>query len=118
MSYRAAASKLRKNFIIMTNTFEKNNLRVLNVGCKPYDDDDADLNIYIELEALQGEKIPYDLELKINLYDAEGNIYMMEQRFVDKEEFDGYDTVEITVCDDSHVLEIAESGRLYVARKC
>ena len=116
MAYKAAASRLRKNIQIMTNTFEKNNLHVLNVGCKPYDDDDADLQVYVELESMDGESIPSNLYVKINLYDDEGNLYMIEDSLITASKFDGYDTIEINCYDSSHVLEIAKSGRLYVVK--
>ena len=117
MDYKAAASRLRKNITIMKSTFDNNNLRVVNIGCKPYDDDDADLLFYVELESANGESIPCRLSLKINLYDSEGNLYMLEEDYLSPEQFNGYDTREIVFCDSSHVLEIARSGKIFVSRQ-
>lgn len=116
MNFRTAASKLRGSITVMTSTFELNNLQVLNIGCKPYKDDDGDLVVYVELSSIDGGTIPCDLSLKINLYDSEGNIYMINDYYISAESFTGYDTIEMDCFDSSHTLEIAVSGRLYVSR--
>lgn len=100
----------------MTSTFENNNLQVLNIACKPYGDDDPDLQIFVELASVNGNEIPGDLNIKINLYDGDGELYLTKSQYLAAESFGGYDTVEISCYDDSHTLDIARKGRLYVTR--
>lgn len=116
MNYRNLAKKLQKNIQIVTSTFESNNLQVLNMACKPYGDDDADLYVYVELASINGSAVPSTLQVKINLYTADDELYMTEYSYVLEHKFTGYDTITICCSDDSHVLEIATKGRLYVTR--
>ena len=116
MSYTREAARLRENIQVITSTFESNNLRVLNIGCKPYNDDDADVSVYVEISTISGPSIPCDLEIKINLYDSNGILYMTKSEYLPEDEFNGYDTVEIECYDSSHTLERAVSGRLFVTR--
>ena len=94
----------------------KKNLEVLNIGCKPYGDEDADLSIYVELASIEGSSIPYDLALKINLYTDNDELYMAKHFCLIEDIFDGYDTVTIACCDCKHTLERAKKGRLFVVR--
>ena len=116
MSYANQAARLRSNIQIITNTFDSNNLKVLNIGCKPYSDDDADLYVYVEITTKNGSSIPCDLELKINLYDANGVLYMTNSEYIPEDEFGGYDTIEIQCFDSGHTLQKAVSGRLFVTK--
>ena len=114
MSYANAAKELKKNIQIMSSTFERNNLQVLNVACKPYGNNDADLRLFVEIASIEGDTIPADLNLKVNLYDADGDLYLLESSYLDSDSFQGYDTIEISCYDSGHTLDIARTGRLYV----
>ncbi len=116
MSYTREAARLRENIQVITSTFESNNLRVLNVGCKPYSDDDADALVFVELTTINGSSIPCDLEVKVNLYDSNGVLYMSNSEYLPEDEFSGYDTLQIQCYDSSHTLERAVSGRLFVTK--
>lgn len=116
MSYINLAKELRNNIMIMTSTFENNNLQVLNIGCRPYADDDADLILYVELASITGTTIPSNLYVKVNLYDSDENIYMTCSENINIKSFCGYDTIEINCYDSSHTLITAKSGKLYVVR--
>ncbi len=112
MTYEDVARELRKNIQILSNTFERANLQVLNIGCKPYSDTDPDAIFYVELSSLSGLNIPSTVEVKINLYNSDGEIICMSSEYLYGEEFSGYDTLSITF-PNTNALDIAVSGRLY-----
>ena len=116
MDYRSAANRLRRNIQIMENTFANNNLQVLNIGCKPCDDEDGDVFVYVELSTIKGTRIPGNIKLKVNLYDIEGNLYLSSDTWIIAEEFCEYDTYSILCEDSTHALEYAVSGRLFASR--
>ena len=116
MSYADVAKNLKKNIQIITSTFEQYNLQILSVACKPCSEHDPDLQVFIELASIKGASIPDNLEVKINLYDAEGDLYLSSSCIVLADKFNGYDTIELVCADDSRALDIAEKGRLYVTR--
>lgn len=108
--------ELLKNIQIMTSTFETNNLQVLNVGCKPYGEKDADLIVFVELASLKGSKIPTDVIVKINLYDSDGGLFLNCQERLYKVDFSGYDTITINCYDNGQTLIKAEKGRLFAVK--
>lgn len=116
MSYREMAKELKKHIEVMTNTFEANNLKLEGMSCRACAEDDGDLSVYVELASIQGSSIPADVRVKINLYDADGEIYMTGEESLYEEDFAGYDTLELQCFDDCQTLDIAKSGKLYVVR--
>lgn len=116
IDYIPLAKELKKHIEIMESTFAANNLQVINVGCKPASDDDGDLEVYVELASINGSAIPCTLDIKINLYDESGDLYMTEDTTLFLNRFNGYDTVKIYCQDDSHTLEKAVKGRLFVVK--
>ena len=114
MKYRIAARNLNKRLQILESTFESNNLEVLATACKPYNDSNGDLLVYVELVSISGKRIKKDLSLKINLYDINGDLYMSDYQDIFASEFTGYDTITIECQDSHHVLDTAYKGKLYV----
>lgn len=110
------AKELKKNIQIMTNTFESNNLQVLNIGCKPYSDNDSDFDLYVELAAISGSDLKYSCKAKINLYDEDNELYMTKEEDIYKDDFSGYDTITISCYDNRKTLKIATKGRLYLTK--
>lgn len=118
MSYADNAKQLKKNIQIMTKTFEKNNLQVLNIACKPYGENDGDLALYVELSTIEGDSIEEDVELKLNLYDSEGALYTNGclSETIYEDEFCDYDTIIMHCYDEGHILDNAKKGRLFASR--
>lgn len=117
MNYESLAKELKKNIQVMETTFAANNLQVLNVGCKPCGDNDADLDVYVEIASISGSSLENDVDIKINLYDEDGELYMTDDTYVDSDTFAGYDTLTIQCYDSRHTLEQASKGRLYATRR-
>ena len=116
LKYIIASKNLNKRLQILEFTFEENNLKVIATGCKPFNDYNGDLYVYVELSTISGKKLKNDLRLKINLYDVEGNLYMSAFEDVFADEFAGYDTITIECKDSQHVLDRAFKGKLYVIK--
>lgn len=115
IDYTPLAKELKKHIEIMESTFAANNLQVINIGCQ--DVFDGDLLVYVELATISETVLPNDISIKINLYDENGDIYMVGSHYVDKESFSGYDTITINCFDKSRVLEKAVKGRLFATRR-
>lgn len=115
--YENLAKELKKNIEVMTNTFEANNLQLLHLTVKPYSEEDADCSILVEVATISGTDIPRNgLNIKINLYDDNDELYLTEAYYINDESFSGYDTYEINCYDDSKTLKKAVKGRLYITR--
>ena len=52
MTYTEIAKQLKRNIQIMDNTFSANNLKVLDIACKPCENDDADIDLYVEVASI------------------------------------------------------------------
>ncbi len=117
IDYTPLAKELKKHIEIIESTFAANNLQVISLGCKPYEENDADLRVNIEIATISGSEIPSDLQIKINLYDEDDDLYMTNYIVMNKDKFSGYDTITINCYDNSHVLEKAVKGRLFVTRR-
>jgi hypothetical protein len=115
MVYEDLAKELKKNIQIMTNTFEGNNLQVLNVSCRPTSSTSAHLDVYVELASIKGSKISTNVDIKINLYDSDGELLYCESQALFSCDFRGYDTLKI-LCYDDNTLNNATKGRLYAVR--
>ena len=114
--YEDLAKELKKNIEILHNMFEVNNLQILNLSVRPEGEDDADCNILLEIASIEGNSIPCDLLIKINLYDEDDEIYMTNSEFVLKDKFSGYDTFSIYCFDNSNTLLKAVKGRLFITK--
>ena len=114
--YEKLAKNLKKNIEILENTFEVNNLQVLNVSVQACGEDDADCEIYVELVTIKGSKIPESLNVKINLYDKEDDSLMVPTVSIYENEFRGYDTIQFNCYRDNSTLKKVKKGRLYVVK--
>ena len=114
--YLDLAKELKRNTRIMEGTFSKFNLKVLQISYHPYSDDDADCELIVEIESINGESMDDDAVIKINLYDKDGEILMTEDYYIDGEEFAGYDTYKISLYNNSRTLLEAKSARLYMSQ--
>lgn len=115
IDYIPLAKKLKKHIEIMESTFAANNLQVINIGCKPASNIGGDLEVYVEIASVTGSNLPFSLYIKINLYDDNDDLFMTKESFIRDDRFNGYETITI-YCNDSHVLDKAVKGRLFVTR--
>ena len=109
--------ELKKNTEILENTFERFNLKVLSVAYSGNTRDEG-LRIWIELTTIDGAKIKVPrnsyasrADIKFNFYEN-NSLLCSTSVSVDKDEFCGYDTVEIRL-DYSNILSRASSVRVF-----
>ena len=116
--YSDLAKELKKNIEVMTGMFEANNLQVLKFSVRPRineDDGNVTCKVLIELTAIEETGIPNSVDIKINLYDEDDELYLTSSAYVSNHSFNGYDTVSI-LCLDENVLMNAVKGRLYATK--
>jgi len=111
--YEDLAKKLKQNIEIMTPTFEKNNLQIINTGMRRVGSDDGDFDFLMEITSLKGSSIKRNLYVNLNLYNSDGEIILHESRLIDCETFQGYETVAIFCSLDGEALPLAAKGRVY-----
>ena len=117
MNFFTAAKELCRNIEVLENTFSRNNLRVIKIGCRPYNENIGSLYFYVELEAINGESITHDMAFKLNIYDDEDDLFTVEEsKPVKASCFAGYDTIEIHFGSDQ-VLNTGKRGKLYAVRE-
>lgn len=100
----------------MTPTFNKANLEVLEIIYHPYSDDDADCELLIELQSLNNEDLPFDITIKVNLYDDNGNLFYTGEEYVSEDDFMGYYTFKINLYNNSRTLYEAKSAKVYISK--
>lgn len=104
--YTNAAKQLKQNTKVVMNSFQTSGLSVTSFNIKP--DSDGACTFYIEL---QGQSLTRDVEIKVNLYDKEGDIYTMEKTTL-YDDFNGYDTISIFFSDED-ILNCVSAARIY-----
>lgn len=109
------AKTLKENIIVIQNTFD-NNIKVLKIGVKPYSEDDSDMQLLLEIESIDGGNLANSIDIKINLYDKDDELYQVNSSYLDEDVFCGYDTVVINCYDDGQTLQKAVKGKLYVTK--
>ena len=114
--YISNATELKKNIDIIQSTFEKYGLEVLNVGLE-YQQMLGGNGIKFYVEVLGNETLDPDLSfnLKINVYDKDGNILSMNSWYFDRESFSGFDTFDIAVFHET-IWQDAVKARVYLTR--
>ena len=111
--YEDLAKKLKKNIEIMTPTFEKNNLKIINTGMRRVGSYDGDFEYLMEISSIKGSSIKRNLYVNLNLYNIDGDIILHEFSLIDSETFQGYETISIFCTLDGEALPLAANGRVY-----
>ena len=109
--YEEAAKKLKQNTKIMEQTFKKENLNIESFNVRDADDDGS-CKFLIELTS---ESLEHDVEIKVNIYDENDDIYAVESSKLYVEDFSGYDTVEVYFSQGG-TLEKVAWARIYVTK--
>ena len=113
----AAAKELKKNCTVMDATLKKFNLQVLSFSFRPYSDDDDDCTLIIEFSTIDGDSIDDDVNIKVNLYDGDGEIYDTEECHIYSEDFAGFDSRELLFNNNCRTLKEAKSARIFATRQ-
>lgn len=108
--------KLKENTTVMENMFLKNNLKVLNYTFHFWGEEDEGCELIVELASISGDKIFDDSCVKVNIYDSNGDIMLSENQYIFANAFSGYDTIKISIDNESQILSEAKSARIFLAR--
>lgn len=89
-----SAKSLRKNTDIIESTFSSFGLSVLSVGYQVNSD-----SVETLVEVSSGtSKLKMDVDIVVNIYDSDGDLVSSSTEYLDKDSFNGYDTVNIIDC--------------------
>lgn len=114
-NYNALANKLKKNIDVLENTFESNNLQILNFSIRAdKEGQNGSVHFYLEISTIEGTRIARSLNIKLNLYDENDDIFFVQTQKLDSDCFNGYDTIEFYTFGYDRALDYATKGRLYV----
>lgn len=117
MKYLKAAEELANSIEVMEDMFERNNLQVIQIGCIPYSEYSSSLYVFVEIESIEGEKIPQPVVLKMNIYDEKGYLVSQgESECLKTYYFSGYDTVKI-IFEDDFSLKLGKRAKLFAVNK-
>ena len=119
--YEDLAKELKKNTQVIESTFSRFNLKVLQVAYQPYaedgdDEPDADCDLLVELASLNGNPMPSNGHIKINLYDENGDLIYHDDHMVFAEGFAGYDTYSFMLSHNCKTLLVAKSAKVYMSK--
>lgn len=115
ISFADKAKELKKNIRIVKETFDDYDIEVLNIGCRAFSDKDADVVVLVEISRKSKEEMDTNLNLKVNLYDKDKELYLTGEKFVPYT-FTGYDTISIECKDHKNALKTAFTGKVYVSQ--
>ncbi len=115
VSFADKAKELKKNIRIVKETFDDYDIEVLNIGCRAFSDKDADVVVLVEISRKSKEEMDTNLNLKVNLYDKDKELYLTGEKFVPYT-FTGFDTISIECKDHKNALKTAFTGKVYVSQ--
>ncbi len=110
------AKELKNKTTILENTLEKFNLKIIQFAFRKYEEDDYDAELIVELQSIKGDKIPESADIKINLYDEAGDIFLTKSYTISKTQFAIYDTYRIPLYDDCKLLLRAKSAKIFMTK--
>ena len=70
----------------------------------------------IELSSIKGDTISSSVDIKVNLYDIDGELIYTDKVTILSREFGGFDTVKIQLRDNGRLLLIADSAKIFATR--
>lgn len=110
--YQKLAKELKKNTEVMEAMLKACGLQILSFSFQPFGDDDADCILIMELST-DGKKKFKGAELKVNLYDEDGEIFVNKSTTIYSWSFIGYDTEKIALCYGKKALLKAKRARIF-----
>lgn len=114
--FRACEIELKKNIDILEGTFSKFGLEVINVGVE-YANMLGGKGIKFFCEIMSNETLPEKthFNIKINVYNANGDLISMGSKMMSTDQYMGYDTFEIAVFHKS-IHDEAAKVRIYLTK--
>ena len=107
---------LKMNTSVVEKLFDKLNLRIDNFSFRALNDENADCDLLIELSSIKGDTISSSVDIKVNLYDIDGELIYTDKVTILSREFGGFDTVKIQLRDNGRLLLIADSAKIFATR--
>jgi len=115
MDKNLIAKNLNKNVEVITQSFDNYGIEVLSYGFCKINEETGWLDLMVEIEDESGFGLEDDLQLKVNLYDEEGDIIYSDSEYIYEDEFDGFDTVHFHLSEDGLAFN-ADRCRLYMTK--
>ena len=110
------AKELKSRIAIDAESFNRLGIRLASVNIRPTKlEGDTDFTVLVEVESLNGGQIEKSASVKLNLYDAGGDLYAVYGYSVLKNFFTGYVAGEVDVCLDGRALQMVRGIRAYGA---
>lgn len=79
---------------ILENTLNDLNLQIINYGIS-HISDDGGYNVILEIVSVSNASISQNVVIKVNVYEENNSIIATEHQTIFKEDFSGYDTLEV-----------------------
>lgn len=108
-------NELKKNTEILEMTFEKAGLQLIQQSWQSDEDTDGWLDFYIEVTGDPDKIDDKYVTIKVNLYDASGDILSMESTSIGVEEFSGYETKHMRFYTDGLLCKACKA-RVFAVR--
>ncbi len=115
MDKNLIAKNLNKNVEVVTQSFDNYGIEVVSYGFCKINEETGQLNLLVEIEDESGFGLEHDLQLKVNLYDEDGDIIYSDIEYIYADDFDGYDTIDFYLNEDGLAFNIARS-KIYVTK--
>lgn len=104
--YDELAKKLKDNTEVMESTFRSKNLQVESFNIRA--DSDGSCKFIVEIV---GGRLRESVEVKVNLYTDDGDIYSMESGYLN-ESFSGFDTILVYFSEEETIDKVVKA-RIY-----
>ena len=111
-----AAKELKKNTVIMTATFRRYDLEVLNITYRQISEENQDCTLILELESEEEGGPDEDVCIRINLYDGGGDMFSDAEYYLDADEIGSYMVCKVELKNSARTLSKAKSARIYMTR--
>ena len=109
-----AAKELKKNTVIMTATFRRYDLEVLNITYRQISEENEDCTLILELECTEGDSPAEEVCVRINLYDGGGDMFYDTEYYIDADEVSSYMVCKVELKNSARTLSKAKSARIYM----
>ena len=112
---KTIVNRLNRNVDVLESTLEKYNCRVISYGFCGIDTSNGWMQFLVEVATIKGSKLTDDIQLKVNLYDAQGVIIYSDEIDIDQDDFAGYDTLHFYL-NENNVAYDAAKARLFAVK--
>lgn len=114
--YSNEENELSKNIDILTPTFDKFGLEVMNVGIQYADMlGGHGIRFFVEIMSDKELEETSHINIKANVYDSNGRLITMGSMGFSPKDFSGYDTIQVTAFGDT-IWDNAAKARIYATK--